>query len=60
MQSDSPGGDAELTVMGFSGVDEIATTRMDLAKEALGDTKVTLVEGALDLQQQISGLFFGE
>ena len=49
----------ELKVMGFSGVDEVATTRMDLAKEALGDVEVSLTEGELDLQQFLSAVATG-
>lgn len=49
----------ELTVMGFSGVDEIATTRMDIAQKAIGETSVKLVEGELDLQQFLSSLAAG-
>lgn len=48
-----------LDVMGFSGVDEIATTRMDLAEEALGETTVKLAEGELDLQQFLSSIAAG-
>lgn len=49
----------QLKVMGFSGVDEVATTRMDLAKEALGDVEVSLTEGELDLQQFLSAVATG-
>jgi len=49
----------ELKVMGFSGVDEVAITRMDLAKEALGDVEVSLTEGELDLQQFLSAVATG-
>lgn len=49
-----------LTVMGFSGVDEVATTRADMAKEALGETQVKLIEGELDLQQFLSSLAAGD
>jgi multiple sugar transport system substrate-binding protein len=49
-----------LTVMGFSGVDEVATARMDVAEEALGDVEVQLVEGELDLQQFLSAIASGE
>lgn len=49
-----------LTVMGFSGVDEVATSRADMAKEALGDTEVKLVEGELDLQQLLSAIAAGD
>lgn len=56
--------DAELTgefsVMGFGGVDEVATTRMDLAKEALGDVEVSVAEGELDLQQFLSAAATGD
>lgn len=49
-----------LSVMGFSGVDEVATTRMDLAKKALGGVTVTLTEGDLDLQQFLSAIASGK
>jgi len=49
-----------MSVMGFSGVDEVATSRMDLAEEALGDVEVTLIEGDLDLQQFLSAVASGE
>ena len=50
-----------LTVMGFSGVDEVATARMDLAEEALGgDVEVKLIEGELDLQQFLSAVASGK
>jgi len=49
-----------LTVMGFSGVDEVATTRADMAKKELGDTEVKLVEGELDLQQLLSSIAAGD
>jgi multiple sugar transport system substrate-binding protein len=49
-----------LTVMGFSGVDEVATARMDLAKTELGDVKVKLIEGDLDIQQFLSSVASGE
>ncbi len=48
-----------LNVMGFSGVDEVATARMDLAKEALGGVDVKLIEGELDLQQFLSAVATG-
>lgn len=59
------GSDTELTgelqVMGFSGVDEVATSRMELAEEQLGaDVDVSLVEGELDLQQFLSAVASGE
>jgi len=50
----------ELSVMGFGGVDEVATTRMDLAKEALGEVEVSVAEGELDLQQFLSAAATGD
>lgn len=47
-------------VMGFGAGDEIATVRLDRAKEALGDAKVELVEGDLDIQQFLSSVASGE
>jgi multiple sugar transport system substrate-binding protein len=49
-----------LTVMGFGATDEIATTRLDEAKAALGDVKVKLIEGDLDIQQFLSSVASGE
>jgi multiple sugar transport system substrate-binding protein len=50
-----------LSVMGFSGVDEVATTRMDRAKEALGEgVDVKVAEGELDLQQFLSAAATGD
>ncbi len=49
-----------LTVMGFSGVDEIATTRMEMAESELGDVEVKLIEGDLDIQQFLSSVASGE
>ena len=49
-----------LSVMGFSGVDEVATSRMDLAEEALGDVDVSLIDGDLDLQQFLSAVASGK
>ncbi|WP_345801426.1 extracellular solute-binding protein [Microbacterium sp. AZCO] len=50
-----------LSVMGFSGVDEVATSRMDLAKKELGDgVDVKLIEGELDLQQFLSAVASGK
>ena len=48
-----------LSVMGFSGVDEVATARMDLAEEALDGVDVSLIEGDLDLQQFLSAVASG-
>lgn len=49
-----------LSVMGFSGVDEVATSRVDYAEEQLGDVDVQLSEGDLDLQQFLSAVATGE
>ena len=49
-----------LEIMGFSGVDEVATTRMDLAQEAMSDVEVKLAEGDLDLQQFLSAVAAGD
>lgn len=49
----------ELAVMGFSGVDEVATARLDYAKEQIGDVDVKLAEGDLDLQQFLSAVATG-
>src|SRR3546814_11498789 len=48
------------SVMGVSGVDGIATSRMDLAEQELGEVDVSLVEGELDLQQFLSAVASGE
>ena len=55
-----PSSRGELSVMGFSGVDEVATSRVELAEEALGDVEVELIEGDLDLQQFLSAVASGE
>jgi multiple sugar transport system substrate-binding protein len=53
--------EGELSVMGFAGVDEVATTRMDLAKAELGDgVDVKVAEGELDLQQFLSAAATGD
>lgn len=49
----------ELSVMGFSGVDEVATSRLDYAQQELGDVEVALAEGELDLQQFLSAVATG-
>src|SRR5690606_33219722 len=46
----------ELNVMGFGATDEIGQVRLDLAKEALGDVDVSLIEGDLDIQQFLSSM----
>lgn len=49
-----------LRVMGFSGTDEVATSRMVLTKQKLGsDVTVKLVEGSLDTQQLLSQIATG-
>lgn len=53
--------EGELSVMGFAGVDEVATTRMDLAKAELGEgVDVRVAEGELDLQQFLSAAATGD
>lgn len=52
--------DGTLDVMGFSGVDEVATARADMAREALGDVEVKLAEGELDMQQLLSAIAAGD
>lgn len=47
-------------VMGFGAGDEIATVRLDRAEEELGDAKVELIEGDLDIQQFLSSVASGE
>ncbi|MFD1506078.1 extracellular solute-binding protein [Georgenia yuyongxinii] len=49
-----------LDIMGFGLGDDVATTRHDLAVEALGDVEVTLTEGALDIQQFLTALGSGQ
>ncbi|MDQ1205999.1 ABC transporter substrate-binding protein [Microbacterium sp. SORGH_AS_0862] len=50
-----------LSVMGFSGVDEVATSRMDLAEAELGEgVDVSLIEGELDQQQFLSAIASGK
>jgi multiple sugar transport system substrate-binding protein len=48
-----------LTVMGFGGEDEIGQVRLDEAEAALGDVKVSLVKGDLDIQQFLSAVASG-
>ena len=51
----------ELTTMGFGAGDEIATSRLERAEEALGgDVKVKLTEGELDIQQFLNAVASGE
>ncbi len=49
-----------LQVMGFGAGDEIATTRLDLAKKAISPATVKLVEGDLDVQQFLSAVASGK
>lgn len=48
-----------IQIMGFGAGDEIATTRYELAQEALPDVEFTLVEGDLDIQQFLSAVASG-
>lgn len=50
----------KLNVMGFGAGDEIASVRLEEAKQALGDVDVKLVEGDLDIQQFLSSVATGE
>ncbi|HET9872884.1 MAG TPA: hypothetical protein VFP89_09850 [Propionibacteriaceae bacterium] len=50
----------QLQVMGFGAGDEIATTRLDLAKKAVNPATVKLVEGDLDVQQFLSAVASGK
>jgi multiple sugar transport system substrate-binding protein len=50
----------ELSVMGFSGVDEVATSRIEYAESELGDVEVELIEGDLDIQQFLSAVASGQ
>jgi multiple sugar transport system substrate-binding protein len=50
----------ELSVMGFSGVDEVATSRVEFTEAELGDVEVELIEGDLDIQQFLSAVASGE
>jgi multiple sugar transport system substrate-binding protein len=51
----------ELSVMGFSGVDEVATSRVEFTESELGgDVEVELIEGDLDIQQFLSAVASGE
>jgi multiple sugar transport system substrate-binding protein len=50
-----------MSVMGFGGEDEIGTTRLELAKKALGSkVKVKLIKGDLDIQQFLSAVAAGD
>ncbi len=49
-----------MTVTGFGTPDELGTTRMELAEEALGDVDVKMVEGGFDVQQFLSSVASGE
>ena len=49
-----------MTVTGFGTPDELGTTRMELAEEALGDVDVNMVEGGFDVQQFLSAVASGE
>jgi multiple sugar transport system substrate-binding protein len=50
-----------LTIMGFGAEDEIGSTRLDLAKKALGsDVTVKQIKGDLDIQQFLSSVAAGD
>jgi len=50
-----------LSVMGFGAGDEVATSRVEYAQQALGsDVDVELIEGELDLQQFLSAVASGQ
>lgn len=48
-----------LSTMGFSGGDEVATSRLEYAEEQLGDVELKMSEGELDLQQFLSAVATG-
>lgn len=50
----------KLTSMGFGTSDEIATTRLALAKKALDGVQVKLTQGDLDIQQFLSSVAAGD
>ena len=51
----------DLSVMGFSGVDEVATSRVELRRGASSATsRSKLIEGDLDIQQFLSAVASGE
>lgn len=52
--------DGSLSVMGFGASDEVASSRIDRAKAALGGVDVELIEGDLDLQQFLSAVASGQ
>jgi multiple sugar transport system substrate-binding protein len=49
-----------ISVMGFGGGDEIATTRLDRAEKSLDGAKVKLIEGELDIQQFLTAVASGD
>jgi len=51
----------QLSIMGFSASDEVASARLDRTEEMLGsDVDVSLVEGDLDIQQFLSAVAAGD
>jgi len=51
----------QLSIMGFSASDEVASARLDRTEEILGsDVEVSLVEGDLDIQQFLSAVAAGD
>jgi multiple sugar transport system substrate-binding protein len=57
---DGGGGDGSLSIMGFSLTDEIATTRADLAAEAIAPTEPDIAEGEFDQQAFLSAVASGD
>ncbi|MEE6273805.1 ABC transporter substrate-binding protein [Georgenia wangjunii] len=52
--------DGELEIMGFGLGDDVATSRYELAEEALGDgVTINHIEGALDIQQFLTAVASG-
>lgn len=49
-----------LRVLGMTLSDEVATTRVDAAKQALADVDISFTEGELDLQQFLSAVAAGD
>jgi len=49
----------QLSVMGFSGVDEVATSRLSYTEQLLSGVDVSLIEGELDMQQFLSAVATG-
>jgi multiple sugar transport system substrate-binding protein len=50
----------QLSIMGFSVSDDVAESRLAVAKDAIAPAKVKLVEGELDIQQFLSAVAAGD